>query len=223
MPRFRSRTTGLVAAGVASGLVLLLGGGLVANEVLGRDDVQEVAVDGSVQRVVVRADGGNVEVVPSADGRTHIRAERHYLFGRPTIEPKLVGGTLTVDPSCGGPALLNICSVDLRIEIGPGVAVDARSDAGDVQVRGIDGRGGVKAASDAGDVTVELTTAPARLDASSDAGDVTVRVPRSTYAVDAGTDAGDTHVEGLVQDDLASSTIRAQSDAGDVTVEASPA
>ena len=217
--RLRSRTTALVAAGVVAAIVLAGGASLLASAVLSRDDVEEQSLDGDVHRLIVRNDAGTVEVVPSTDGRTHVRADRHYLFDRPDVEPELVGGTLTIDPDCGGWVLPG-CSVDLRIEVARGVAVDAHSDAGDVRVRGLDGGGEVKAYSDAGDVEVDLVGTPHRVDASSDAGDVTVRVPRATYAVDADTDAGDTHVDGLVQDDRAPSTIRAYSDAGDVRVEA---
>jgi len=217
--RLRSRTTALVAAGVAAAFVLVVGASLLASVVLARDDVDEQSLDGDVRRLIVRNDAGTVEIVPSSDGRTHVRAERRYLFDRPELEPELVGGTLRIDPDCGG-WLTPGCTVDLRIEVAPGVAVDAHSDAGDVRVRGLDGGGEVKAYSDAGDVEVDLTGTPHRVDASSDAGDVTVRVPPATYAVDADTDAGDTHVEGLVQDDRAPSTIRAYSDAGDVRVEA---
>jgi Putative adhesin len=220
MPRLRSRATVVATAAALSAAVAFIGAGVFADHVLARDDVRESTVGGHVERLVVEAEAGDVEVVSSADGAVRIRATRHYLFDRPAVNSQLTDGTLTIEPSCGGWWRGGGCAVDLRIEVPAGTAIDVNGSAGDVDVRGLDGTGDVVADSDAGDVTVDLTGVPTRVRATTDAGDVTVRVPPGAYEVQADTDAGEARVDGLIQDDRAPRVIEADSAAGDVRVSA---
>jgi putative adhesin len=145
---------------------------------------------------------------------------------------------LTIDTRCGGLKAVLRCRSDLRIDAPPEVDVQIRTQAGDVDLRGLSGRADVetdsgdirtqrlepvtvRAMTEAGDVSLDLFGQPARTEAESDAGDVRVTVPYGQYRIDALADGGgNAKVEGLIRDDLAPQAIVALTDVGDIVVRA---
>jgi hypothetical protein len=186
----------------------------------------------------VVADAGDVDIRAGLTGNVVIARKDSWLLDRPNVRASVRGGVLTVRTDCGGLRSILRCRSDLTIDAPPEIDVIVRTDAGDVDLRGLSGgRADVQTSSgdirthrlepvvmrartDAGDVSLDLFGAPARTEARSDAGDVRVVVPYGAYRVDAETDAGNVKVEGLLRDDLAPQAIHATTMAGDITVRA---
>jgi hypothetical protein len=167
-----------------------------------------------VRSLVLQTGAGTVEVVRGP--RLMLRETTSYRGSgdAPRADHQLDGDELTVkSPSC------NDCSTDFRVELPPGVALRASSDAGSITAEGIDVPE-LHLRSDAGDVTADVVSTPSLVELRSDAGDVSVSVPPGRYAVDTDTDAGDEDVTGIVNDPQAPNRITAETDAGDVKISA---
>ena len=132
---------------------------------------------------------------------------------------------VTVDSSAGdvsavgltGPLRLSSSAGDISVDDVSGT-LTARSSAGDVTGHRVRSAR-VDARSDAGDVQLTFAAEPDVVRAESSAGDVVVTLPSGErlYAVDAGTSAGDTH-NSLRTSSESPYTVTAHSSAGDVTV-----
>jgi Putative adhesin len=221
----------------ALGLLALCGAVFGLSELLRATDTVRSSVAVPIHRIVVRADAGDVDLRAGLTADTVIERHDRWLLRRPEVTQTVRDGTLTVNTHCGGLRAILRCRTDLVIAAPPMVDVVVRTDTGDVDVRGLNGRADietksgdirthrlepitVKASTDAGDVNLDLTGQPARTEARSDAGDVRVVVPYGPYRVDAVTDAGNVKVTGIIRDDLAPQAIAALTDAGDITVRA---
>ena len=124
---------------------------------------------------------------------------------------------LTLKSDCGGLFLLD-CTTDFRIAVPPGVAVQVRTDVGNVTSTAL-ASSDVRVKTDVGDVDLGLTTAPDRLEALTDVGDVEFRLPDAAYATDTDTDVGEIDINGVVQDDRAPRSVTAKTDVGDITIQ----
>jgi hypothetical protein len=221
----------------AVGLLVLCGAVFGASEVLRSQGDVRTSVSERVREIVVMADAGDVDVRAGLTGDVVIDRHDSWLLDRPMVSTTLDGGVLTIRTKCGGLRSVLRCRSDLTIDAPPEVDVVVRTDAGDVDLRGLAGRADVQTSSgdirthrlepvvvrartDAGNVSLDLFGQPARTEARSDAGDVRVVVPYGPYRVDAVTDAGNVKVEGLLRDDLAPQAIHALTNAGDITVRA---
>lgn len=196
-------------------LVLLLavaaGVWAVANFALARSETASDTVYGVVREIVVEADRGDVDVVPSAQ-LIHIRETRHWVVSEPRLEQTRRDGVLQIKSSCTAERIVLTCHADLRIGVPRGVKVTVDAGSGDVDLRGADVRG-VHVESGSGDIEMDLDGRQTLVFASSDSGDVDL-VARSVRAVDAQTDSGHVmaDVGGLPR------RVVARSNTGDVAV-----
>ncbi|MQA85940.1 MAG: DUF4097 family beta strand repeat protein [Streptosporangiales bacterium] len=229
---------GISLLGLAVTVLVLAGlAGCNGTVVVGGDtqgDEKNYEVGGRIDRLVVRADAGDVKVTGTEGERTPAVTERlHYDTRKPRTTHKVENNTLVLTATCPGGA--RRCWVDYAItversvqvtaETGAGDVVventsrpmEATADAGDVRATGLAGPSAV-AGSDAGGVLLEFVSPPDQVDATTSAGDVTIRLPGGTsYAVEADTDVGDSTVDVPV-DSGSAHRVRARSDVGDVSV-----
>jgi hypothetical protein len=166
---------------------------------------------GPIDEIVVRADRGDVELVPGRGLSVRVRETRHYLFKQPTLERSVRGGSLTLQARCD--QMLGItCFNDLRVSVPAGATVRLDVDAGDVDARGID-VGEARLRSDSGDLRIELVGRQGLVRARADSGGIDVRV-RAARVIDAQSDSGDVVVAASARP----RRIRAVTDSGNVRV-----
>lgn len=227
-PRLVLLLTGvlLVVCGVAVGL----------SEALTHERTTTATVARHIDRVVVSADTGHVNLSGSEGSRVMVREKLRWLWRKPSVSTRVEGSTLTVSAQCPGSSTLNRCRADLDLAIPFDADVVVRGDSGDISAERLAGHlelttdsgdvagrdlnpTTVKATTNAGNVDLEFATQPVSVHANSDSGDVDVTVPAGgEYRVDAATTAGDVKVQGILRNDHAGRTITATADAGDVTV-----
>jgi hypothetical protein len=221
----------------ALGLLILSGSAFGLSEALHRSETTRSVLASPVQKIVIRADAGDVDVRAGLTGDVVLTRRDAWTVNRPTISEHYADGVLTIRTRCGGLRGVLRCRSDLQIDAPPEVDVAVRTEAGDVDLRGLNGRADVqttsgdirthrlepvtvRALTDAGNVSLDLFGEPARTEVESNGGNVRVVVPYGPYRVDANTKAGNVKVEGLIRDDLAPQAIDALTTAGDITVRA---
>lgn len=222
---------------VAVGLLALTAAAFGLSEAFRRTADTRTVITNHVRRIVVHADAGDVDLRAGLTGDVVIERHDAWLLDRPRVSERFRDGTLTITTRCGGLRAVLRCRSDLQVDAPPEVDVAVRTDAGDVDLRGLSGRADietgsgdirthrlepitVKASTSAGNVSLDLFGQPARTEVHSDAGNVAVTVPYGPYHVDATTHAGTVKVEGVIRDDLAPQAIDAVTDAGDILVHA---
>ncbi|MCW2993387.1 MAG: hypothetical protein JWQ18_882 [Conexibacter sp.] len=230
-------STARIVLFAALGLLILSGTAFGLSEALHRTVTTRTVLANPVHRIVVRADAGDVDVRAGLTGDVVMTRRDAWVVDRPTVSESYADGVLTIKTRCGGLKAVLRCRSDLQIDAPPEVDVAVRTDAGDVDLRGLSGRADVqtasgdirthrlepvtvKATSDAGNVSLDLFGEPVRTEAESNAGNVRVTVPYGPYRVDANTSAGNVKVEGVIRDDLAPQAIDAVTSGGDITVRA---
>ncbi len=230
-------STARIVLFAALGLLILSGSAFGLSEALHRNATVRSALASPVTKIIVRADAGDVDVRAGLTGDVVLTRRDAWTVNRPTVSEHYADGVLTIRTRCGGLRGVLRCRSDLRIDAPPEVDVAVRTEAGDVDLRGLNGRADVqttsgdirthrlepvtvKALTDAGNVSLDLFGEPARTEAESNGGNVRVTVPYGPYRVDANTKAGNVKVEGLIRDDLAPQAIDALTNAGDITVRA---
>jgi hypothetical protein len=230
-------STARIVLFAALGLLALSGAAFGLSEALHRSETTRSVLASPVQKIVIRADAGDVDVRAGLTGDVVLTRHDAWTVNRPMISERYADGVLTIKTRCGGLRGVLRCRSDLQIDAPPEVDVAVRTDAGDVDLRGLNGRADVqttsgdirthrlepvtvRALTDAGNVSLDLFGEPARTEAESNGGNVRVVVPYGPYRVDANTKAGNVKVEGLIRDDLAPQAIDALTNAGDITVRA---
>jgi hypothetical protein len=227
-PRLVLLLTGvmLVVCGIAVGV----------SEALTNERTTNATVGRHIERVVVVADAGHVNLTGSESPRVVVTEKLRWIWRKPRIATRLEGATLTVSADCPGASTLNRCKADLDLAIPFDADVVVRGDSGDISAERLAGHlnlttdsGDVAgrdlnptvviATTDAGNVDLDFATQPVSVRANRDSGDVQVTVPAGgEYRVDATSDGGDVVVQGILRNDHAGRTIEATADAGDVTV-----
>ncbi|MDP1849923.1 MAG: DUF4097 family beta strand repeat-containing protein [Solirubrobacteraceae bacterium] len=191
-------------------LVVLLPAGLVLADVAFENTkVTTHAFPGPIDEIVVRSDGGDVELVAGRGRGVEVRETQHYLLEAPTLERDVEGGVLTLEARCG--VSFVTCFSDLRVSVPPGTRLTIDSDSGDVEARGVDVTQ-ARVQSDSGDMRLELTGRQGLVRAHADSGDIDI-VAGDVRTVDARTDSGD-----VVVTTRAARDVEAQTDSGDVVV-----
>ncbi|MCE0766782.1 DUF4097 domain-containing protein [Pseudonocardia kujensis] len=189
--------------------------------------------EGTVARVAVVSDAGDVTLRSGPEGASTVDHETRWTGPRPELTQQLAGGVLRITAHCPEPG--ERCETRLTVTVPAGAASSVDLGAGDVVVSDLTGEhelrtaGGdvtgtglagprVSAHSTAGDVELTFAAPPTAVVAESTAGDVGVLVPLGpVYRVDAGTTVGSVEV-GVADDPGAAATISAHSTAGDVRV-----
>ena len=194
-------------------LVILVPAGLVLADIAFESTkVTTHTFPGPIDEIVVRSDGGDVELVPGRGRGVEVRETRHYVLKEPTLERDVDNGVLTLEVRCR--ASFVTCFSDLRLTAPAGTRITLDTESGDVEARGIDVHE-ARVRSDSGDMRLELVGRQRLVRAHADSGDIDV-VTRDVRAVDARTDSGDVVVTTRATRDIAAHT-----DSGDVVVAAS--
>jgi len=148
-----------------------------------------------VERIVIRADSGEVQVRVDDVAHPHITYDVSAWSSRPPqVDVNRRGETLHARYLC--PERIGVCRVDWSITLPreSTIAVDVATDSGDITIEGT--RGDVTIATDSGEVSamhlqgavaavttdsgniqLGFVTPPPRVKAQSDSGDITVYVP----------------------------------------------
>ena len=209
--------TALKIIGASFVALAVLGGAVyAAAEALETDKTHNDTISRTVDQVVIKAESGDIEVVP---GGSSVEIERtdHYVLDSPDETRTLEDGVLTIESECDS-VLAPFCATDYRVTVPQGVTVDVRTYVGDVDVEGITGRE-IEARAYVGDVHVDAAR-KGDVTARTNVGDVDVELPRGTYAVDSDTAVGDSDVDGLIASDGAQHEVEARADVGSVDVTA---
>ena len=207
--------TALKIIGISIAAIAVLGGAVYgAAQALETTDTYNETISQKVDHVVIKANAGDIEVVP---GGRSVEVERtdSYVLNEPDVTQTLENGVLTIEGECDG-VLSPLCTTDYRVEVPKGVTVDARTYVGDVDVEGISGRQ-IEARAYVGDVHVEAAR-KGDVTARTNVGDVDVELPRGAYDIESDTAVGDRDVEGLVDSDRGQHEVDARADVGDVDV-----
>jgi DUF4097 and DUF4098 domain-containing protein YvlB len=217
-------------------LLVVCGAAVGASEALTHERTTTATIARHIERVVVRADTGHVNLSGSEGVRVKVRESLRWMWRKPRVSTHVEGSTLTVSADCPGSSTLNRCKADLDLAIPFDADVVVKGDSGDISAERLAGHlelttdsgnvagrdlnpTTVKATTDAGNVDLAFSTQPVSVHANSDSGDVDVTVPAGgEYRVDATTAAGDVTVQGILRNDHAGRSITATADAGDVTV-----
>ena len=209
-------TTAKIIGATFAAAAVIGGGVYAAAETLDTTKTQDSTFGRSVERVVIKADSGDIDVVRG--GRSvEIHETRSYVLDSPDVTKSIEDGVLTIESECGG-VLSIVCETDFRIEVPKGVPVDARTYVGDIDIDIIAAR--IEARGYAGDIDVRAARR-SDVTARTNVGDIDVEVPRGSYEIDAEAGVGDSDVDGLTAADRAKHRIKAQSDVGAVDVTAS--
>src|SRR4051794_8348465 len=219
---------------------LLVVGGALALAIGALASTREVRrsypVTGALQAISFDLGDGNIVIV--GGGRragVDVRHTERYAFGvqaetRRTVRAAVFG----VQSHCPT-SLLGPCTVDYRVVVPDNVAVDVRTNGGDVTFRGFRGSAKVATSSGqidisgycgnsldaragAGDIALEASCAPPRLSVRSDSGSIRAVLPAGRYAIDAETDSGEANVRGITARDDAPYSIQVLSGSGDIDV-----
>jgi hypothetical protein len=187
--------TALKIIGISLASLAVLGGGIYgAAQALEETDSYRDKVSQRVDRVVIKAETGDIEIVPGARS-VEIERTDSYSLDSPDATRTLENGTLTIESECDG-VFSAFCTTDYRVEVPEGVTVEARTYVGDVDVNGISARQ-IEARAYVGDVDVDAAR-KAEVDARTNVGDVHVEMPKGAYdidsVVDADTDVGSVDV-----------------------------
>lgn len=217
---------GLLVAGSAFSLV---------STTLHQEGGESAELPEQITRLVVEAPRGDVDVTEIAAGsaaRPQARLSSDWVFTEPTMTVEDDGGEVTLTARCQG-SNLGRCITDLEVQVPAGTpvlvstqygdidvtstsTVDARTSAGDVQVRGRPTT--VRVETSAGEVTVDAAAAPDDVTVTTSLGDVHLTLPvTEDYAVTTRTNLGEQQVTVPV-DPAAPHTVDIRSSVGDITV-----
>lgn len=158
-----------------------------------------------IDRIEIELHSGSVDLESGEGGRVAIDRTLTWSDDRPTYREEWQGNVLRITTGCSG----RRCSLDYRIQLPAGVAVDAYTSAGNVNSRSM--QGDQKLRSDSGDVGA--VDASGRLSASSGSGDV-IGTGLSSTRTDGKTDSGNLSLKFA----KAPEQVIAGSDSGNVSV-----
>ncbi|MGW2161773.1 DUF4097 family beta strand repeat-containing protein [Nonomuraea sp. NPDC001699] len=224
-----------VAGGLLAAALVLTGCGLESLGGSSNQDTVSYEVKDKVSKLQVKSDAGDV-VITETDGPAVrvIETLRWRNDDKPKPQHKVEAQALFVTYDC--PSNWGSCSVDYKIEIPKGMAVDLDSGSGDITLRALsgqltadlgsgdlDGSGmtGKKAYVKAGSGNVELkyAAAPDSTELECGSGDIVLKVPAGAYNVKTDVDSGDSAVS-VKSDPSSPRTISLTAGSGDVALSA---
>lgn len=197
------------------------------------DETKTTPARGTVKRVVVSNDNGDVTVRTGGDASVK-RTER-WNFVRPSYSQDVSDGTLTVRAKCPN-VPLNNCAVDLVLQVPTKAAVQTRTVNGDVHVDGISGSpvtvtstngdltltdlatASLGAETTNGDIDVALGERPDKVDLSSTNGDIDAVLPKGSYDIQTRTTNGDVSVKALDDDSSSRRKVSVSTTNGDIAL-----
>ena len=192
------------------------GGTYAAAEAFDTTKTEDSTFGRSVERVVIKADAGDIEVAQG--GRTvAVHETRSYVIESPDVTKSVEDGVLTIEGECSGITSV-MCETDFRVEVPEGTPVDVRTYVGDIDIDGISAAR-IEARGYVGDIDIHATR-KGDVTARTNVGDVDIETPRGSYDIESQASVGDDDIDGLVTSDRAKHAIDAQSDVGSVDITA---
>jgi hypothetical protein len=151
----------------------------------GRDDKTSFTATG-VRELVIGVHAGQIELLPSRDGRIQVTTTRRWSVWAPATHHSQAGRVLTLTGDCPPLGSLGItrCAIDQRITIPAATRIRVTASTGDLTATDL-AAASLDARLTRGSITASFTRPPDRVLARLDAGSVRLVVPATTYAVDA--------------------------------------
>lgn len=227
--------TMVIAGGLLASAVLLTGCGLASVAGPNNEDTASYQVTDKVTKLQLNNNSGDA-VVTETDGSAVRVVETLRWRGedKPKPEHKVEGQALLLTYDCT--SNWGSCSVDYKIEVPKGLAVDLDSGSGNLTLRSLTGQidlhvgsgdvdaadlGGKKVIANAGSGNIELkyASAPESAQMKAGSGDITLSVPEGAYDVKTDMGSGDANVS-VKTDGSSPNKISLQAGSGDVTVSA---
>lgn len=169
-----------------------------------------------VRSIEVAVESGDVEVRPGAGGEVSVKRQFKWSGTKPTISEKWSGEQLRIETDC--PENENNCSVDYIISVPSHVTVNAQTQAGHINITGVEGdmrlttsagniditeaKGILWARTSDGNITgsnlrgkeVDMQTASGNIDLRFEAAPQTVKARASSGSIDVAVPSGDAYV-----------------------------
>ncbi|WP_043640625.1 DUF4097 family beta strand repeat-containing protein [Nonomuraea candida] len=223
-----------IAGGLLASALLLTGcGGLASIAGPASQDTASYQVTDKVTKLQLKSGAGEAVITETGGSSVRVVETLHWRGGdKPQPEHKVEGEVLFLSYDC--PDNWGSCSVNYKIEVPKGLALDLdtgsgnltlRSLTGDVQVSvgsgdvdaaGLAGRK-LTATAGSGNIELDYTAAPAVATLETGSGDITLKVPDGPYAVKTEVGTGDVVVK-VKKDDSAPNRISLTAGSGDITV-----
>jgi hypothetical protein len=224
-----------VAGGLLASAMVLTGCGLASIGSSTNQDTVSYQVTDKVSKLQVKSNAGDTVVTETGGSAIRvIETLRWRGDEKPAPQHKVEGDALFVTYDC--PSNWGSCSVDYKIEIPKGLAVDLDSGSGDITLRTLTGQidvnvgsgdldatalTGKKVYAKAGSGNIELkyATAPDSVDLEVGSGDITLNVPDGAYDVKTDVGSGDANIS-IKSDPTSTHKISLTAGSGDATVSA---
>ncbi|KAB8195737.1 DUF4097 family beta strand repeat protein [Nonomuraea phyllanthi] len=224
-----------IAGGLLASALMLTGCGLASIAGPSNHDTSTYEVTDKVTKLQLKTGSGDA-VITESDGAAVRVTETLNWRGdeKPKPEHTVEGESLLLTYDCASD--LGTCSVDYKIEVPKGLAVDLDAGSGNITLRGLTGRldghvgsGDLDAAdlrakqavveAGSGNVELKYAAAPDGVELKLGSGNVVLHVPDGAYDVKTETGSGDVDVS-VKDDDSSPRKITLTSGSGDVTVSA---
>ncbi|MFI7634382.1 DUF4097 family beta strand repeat-containing protein [Nonomuraea sp. NPDC049400] len=224
-----------IAGGLLASALLLTGCGLASIAGPDNQDTTTYQVTDKVTKLQVKSGSGDTVVTETDGNAVRVTETLNWRSDdKPKTEHKVEGEALHLTYDC--PSDWGSCSVDYKIEIPKGLAVDLDAGSGNITLRSLTGRldahlgsgdldatglAGKQVVAEAGSGRIELkyASAPDSAELKSGSGDIVLTVPDGTYDVNTEMGSGDAKVS--VKDDGSSPhKVSLTSGSGDVTMSA---
>jgi hypothetical protein len=177
----------------------------VAGAAAAQHDDQHQAYQHRIDRIELDLASGDITLTPGSAGQVVVRRGLRWDSTKPTVTEQWNGNTLHITTRCASGE--RNCATNYDIEVPRDVTLAAKTDAGNVTIRGIQGSQDLR--TDAGNVSVEQSGGALTLHTNS--GRITGTGLATTH-IDSGTDAGNISLTLTVVPD----SLTARSSAGDI-------
>jgi hypothetical protein len=215
--RFPRVVLGVVIVGFAFGVASLgIGSSASAGPKRAADhsETTNAVLAAAIRRIVIDVRAGEITVTSTHRRDVAVQLTKKWMFSEPQSRRYVRNGALHLEGRCRHSVL---CATNFKVAAPPGVAVDVRGDAAEIEVNGL--VSSVSIANDTGDLTASLLRRPHSITAKSKVGDVHLTVPRGTYAVELHAGLGHEKIRGVKSSDNATRAIRASTKVGDITLQ----
>jgi hypothetical protein len=223
----------VVAGGLLASALVLTGCGLDSIATSTNQDTAAYEVKEKVSKLQLEGKAGDSVITETGGDSIRVTETLRWRGDdKPKPQHNVEAGALFVTYDCE--SNWGSCSVDYKIEVPKGLAVDVNSGSGDITLRALTGQidavvgsgdvdatglAGKKVYAKAGSGNVELryTAAPDSAELQTGSGDVTLHVPDGAYDVKTDVGSGDANVS-VKSDATSAHKISLTAGSGDVTL-----
>ncbi|WP_433439776.1 DUF4097 family beta strand repeat-containing protein [Nonomuraea sp. CA-141351] len=224
-----------IAGGLLASALLLTGCGLASIAGPDRHHTVTYQVTDKVTKLQLKSGAGDTVVTETDGTAVRVTETKNWRADdEPKAEHKVEGEALLLSYDCQSD--WGSCSVDYKVEIPKGMAVDLDCGSGNITLRGLTGRldaklgsgdldatglGGKQVFAETGSGNIELKYAstPDSAELKAGSGDIVLNVPDGAYDLNTKMGSGDAKVS-VKDDDSSPHKISLTAGSGDVTVSA---